>query len=326
MTFPLFHRPGTVVFLDDDPDYLEMLALVLPRHWHLKLFLRPTECIAHLLQEPPFWEADAWNQQQLIELWREGKPLIPQILGYWSKYTERYALSRVCVVDYSMPGMDGLQALAELGDWPGSRVLLTGQADEQVAVRAFNRGLIDQFIPKQTPDISRRLIEAVERLLFTSHARHAQTWRVTLTPEQNALLRAPGVADWLASFCAKNWVEHVAIGDPFGVLGMDASGKVAWLQLETREGLPALAELAEVAGVSPEAVADIRAGSRLADIELQQALSAPRPCTLVPAFAVGATSSGLLGALFPVDAPSGPDPNNSYSRWLSRQPKRHVQD
>ena len=29
MTFPLFHRPGTVVFLDDDPDYLEMLALVL---------------------------------------------------------------------------------------------------------------------------------------------------------------------------------------------------------------------------------------------------------------------------------------------------------
>ena len=66
MTFPLFHSPGTVVFLDDDPDYLEMLALVLPRHWHLRLFLRPTDCIAHLLQEPPFWEADAWNQQQLI--------------------------------------------------------------------------------------------------------------------------------------------------------------------------------------------------------------------------------------------------------------------
>ncbi|HSV79270.1 MAG TPA: response regulator [Ramlibacter sp.] len=326
MTFPLFHRPGTVVFLDDDPDYLEMLALVLPRHWHLRLFMRPVDCVAHLLQEPPFWEADAWNQQQLIELWREGKPLIPQILGYWSKYTERYALTRVCVVDYSMPGMDGLQTLAELDDWPGSRVLLTGQADEQVAVRAFNRGLIDQFIPKQTPDISRRLIEAVERLLFTSHARHAQTWRVTLTPEQNALLRAPGVSNWLSAFCAKNWVEHVAIGAPFGVLGMDATGKIGWLQLETREGLRALAELAEVAGVPAPGVADIRAGAKLADIELQQALSSGRPCVLVPAFPVGEAASGLLGAVFPVDAPSGPDPNNSYSRWLSRQPKRHVQE
>ena len=324
MTFPLFHRPGTVVFLDDDPDYLEMLALVLPRHWHLRLFLRPSECIAHLLQEPPFWEADAWNQQQLVDLWREGKPLIPQVLAYWSRYTERYALSRVCVVDFSMPGMDGLQALAELGDWPGSRVLLTGQADEQVAVRAFNRGLIDQFIPKQTPDISRRLVEAVEHLLFTSHARHAQTWRSTLNPQQAGLLRQASVDAWLSTFCARHWVEHVVIGEPFGVLGMDAAGRIGWLQLETREGLQALAELAEVAGVPAAGVAEIRAGSKLADVELRQALGSSTPVSLVQATTLG--DSGVLAALFPVEAPAGPDPDNSYSRWLARQPKRHVQD
>lgn len=324
MTFPLFHRPGTVVFLDDDPDYLEMLALVLPRHWHLRLFLRPTDCIAQLLQEPPFWEADAWNQQQLIALWREGKPLIPQVLAYWSRYTERYALSRVCVVDFSMPGMDGLQVLAELGDWPGSRVLLTGQADEQVAVRAFNRGLIDQFIPKQTQDISRRLVEAVEKLLFTAHARHAQIWRSTLTQEQNALLRAPGVDTWLAAYSAKHWVEHVVIGAPFGVLGMDAAGQVSWLQLETPQGLDALAELAVLAGVPPAGVDELRQGSKLADIELRQALSSSGPPALVPATPIG--DAGLLGAVFPVEAPGVPDPDNSYTRWLARQPKRHVQD
>ena len=325
MTFPLFHRPGTVVFLDDDPDYLEMLALVLPRHWHVRLFLRPSDCIAHLLQEPPFWEADAWNQQQLIGLWREGKPLIPQVLAYWSRYTERYALSRVCVVDFSMPGMDGLQALAELADWPGSRVLLTGQADEQVAVRAFNRGLIDQFIPKQSQDISRRLIEAVERLLFTAHARHAQIWRSTLTPEQSALLRAPGVDAWLAAYSARHWVEHVVIGSPFGVLGMDANGVISWLQLETPQGLHALAELATVAGVPADAVEDIRGGTRLADIELRQALSSAQPPALVDAIRIG-DNGALLGALFAVESPNGPDPDNSYNRWLSRQPKRHVQD
>jgi len=325
MTFPLFHRPGTVVFLDDDPDYLEMLALVLPRSWHLKLFLRPTDAITHLMQEPPFWEADAWNQQQLISLWREGKPLIPQILAYWSRYTERYALSRVCVVDFSMPGMDGLQVLAELGDWPGARVLLTGQADEQVAVRAFNRGLIDQFIPKQTQDISRRLREAVEHLLFTSHARHAQLWRSTLTQEQSALLRVQGVDTWLSAFTQKHWVEHVVIGAPFGVLGMDANGKVAWLQLETHQGLDALAELAEVAGVAAADVEEIRAGTKLADIELRQALSSTQPISLVNAFAVG-EPGGLLGAVFPVETVNGPDPDNSYARWLARQPKRYVQD
>ncbi len=324
MSFPLFHRPGTVVFLDDDPDYLEMLAMVLPRHWHVKLFLRPVECINYLQQEPPFWEADAWNQQQLIDHWRSGKPLIPQILGYWSKYTERYALTRVCVFDYSMPAMDGLQALGELVDWPGSRVLLTGQADEQVAVRAFNRGLIDQFIAKQTPDISRRLIDAVEHLLGTPNARHAQTWRVTLGPAQNALLRIPSVARDLAAFASKRWVEHVVVGDPFGVLGMDASGHVSWLQLETADGLKALAELADIEGVPPAGLEDIRSGRRLADLELRQALGRTGPPELSTAFPVG-QDAALFGAVFAVDAAFCPDPAASYAAWLARQDKRHVQ-
>ena len=324
MSFPLFHRPGTVVFLDDDPDYLEMLAMVLPRHWHVKLFLRPVECINYLQQEPPFWEADAWNQQQLIDQWRGGKALIPQLLDYWSRYTERYALTRVCVVDYSMPAMDGLQALGELVDWPGSRVLLTGQADEQVAVRAFNRGLIDQFIAKQTPDISRRLIEAVDRLLATPNARHAQTWRVTLSPEQNALLRIPSVARDLAGLASRRWVEYVVIGDPFGVLGMDASGNVSWLQLETVDGLKGLAELAEIERVPPAGLDDIRAGRKLADLELRQALLRTDAPELTSAFPLGQDAS-LLGALFLLDPSHCPDPANSYQLWLARQDKRHVQ-
>lgn len=324
MSFPLFHRPGTVVFLDDDPDYLEMLALVLPRQWHVKLFLHPQECINYLQQEPPFWEADAWNQQQLVEQWRAGKPLIPQVLGYWSKYTERYALTRVCVFDYSMPAMDGLTALGELVDWPGSRVLLTGQADEQVAVRAFNRGLIDQFIAKQTPDISRRLVEAVDHLLTTPNARHAQIWRATLSPEQNALLRIPSVARDLAAFATKRWVEYVALGDPFGVLGMDARGAVSWLQLETRDGLRALAELAEIEGVDASALEDVRNGRRLANLELRLGFGRTGPVQLEPAFTLGEETK-VLGAVFEVDPAHCPSPANSYQHWLARQGKRAVQ-
>ncbi|UUZ71810.1 hypothetical protein LP415_24030 [Polaromonas sp. P1(28)-8] len=53
MTFALYRRPGGVVFLDDDPDYLEMLAEVMPPDWHVQLFLRPVGCIDTLMQEPP---------------------------------------------------------------------------------------------------------------------------------------------------------------------------------------------------------------------------------------------------------------------------------
>ena len=326
MSFPLCQYPGRIVFLDDDVDYLEMLALVLPKPWPVSLYLHPRGCINQLQQEPPLWEADAWAQQQLIDRWREsGTPLIPQILHYWADSTARYAITRVCVVDYSMPSMDGLQALGELVDWPGMRVLLTGQADEQVAVKAFNRGLIDQFVAKQTPDISRHLIEVINRLLENGHQRMSQTWRATLSPQQNALLRVPSVGAALRELVAKRWVQYIVIGQPFGVLGMDGDGHVAWLQLEPVEELPDLADLAQTAGVPVQGVDDIRHGRKLADLELRQSLGLTGAATLNPAFPVGREEL-LVAALFPVPPALCPDPSRSFNRWLAQQPGRTVMD
>ncbi len=327
MTFPLSNSPGTIVFLDDDPDYLEMLALVLPRHWHVLLFLRPQDCINHLQQEPPLWEADAWDQQRVIDHWREsGAPLIPQVLRYWQESSRRFSLARVCVVDYSMPAMDGLQALGELVEWPGCRVLLTGQADEQLAVDAFNRGLIDQFVPKQTPNISKHLIEVIKRLLATSNSPHAQAWRSTLSPRQNALLRVPSVALALSEQVAeRQWVEYVTLGSPFGVLGVDVQGHASWLQLEPFEGLAELAELAATEGVDAGQLEAIRSGEQLPDIELRQSLGRASPPALAPAFAVGREEL-LLGAIFPIAPEHVPDPTHTFSQWLARQAPRRVKD
>ncbi len=325
MSFPLFHRPGAIVFLDDDPDYLEMLAMVLPRQWHIKLYLRPQACINQLQQEPPLWEADAWAQQEIIDNWRAGSALIPQILQYWAAQDQRYDLSQVCVFDYAMPGMDGLQALSELTDWPGGRILLTGQADEHVAVSAFNRGLIDQFIAKQTPDISQHLISVVQRMLDRPQLRHSQTWRAALTQPQHALLQVPSVARQLTSVATEQWVEHVVIGQPFGILGMNAEGLVSWLQLEPASGLADLAELAESQGMDAGCAADIRNGRQLVDLELQQALQRPGPPRMAPAFSIGHEGS-MLAAMFPLELPASERPWTGYARWLKKNGPRKVQD
>ena len=79
------------------------------------------------------------------------------------------------------------------------------------------------------------------------------------------------------------------------------------------------------AGVPAAGVQEIRAGSKLADVELRQALGSGEPVSLVPAIRIG-DAGGLLAALFPVESPAAPDPDNSYSRWLARQPKRQVRE
>lgn len=323
MILSLFQAPGTIAFLDDDPGYLDMLAIVLPRHWHARFFLRPQSCIHDLQKDIGLWEDDLWRQQQIVSRWQEsGAPLVPQIMDYWSD-TGRYALMRICVVDYSMPAMNGLQVLEKLEDWRGARLLLTGQADEQIAVKAFNYGLIEQFLPKQTPNISQRLVDALQRLQSSTSSRQAPLWRATLTQRQYTLLRSPSISAALAEIASNRWIEHVVIGSPFGIIGRDIHGNTSWLQLEPASGLDELAELADSVGMDAQAVRDIQLGTKLVNLELSQSLRQTGEIELCPAFPIG-DDEPLLGAFFKVQQPDEQHGISSYAHWLASQPERTV--
>ena len=324
MSFPLYRRPGAVVFLDDDLDYLEMLAEVMPMDWYVHLMLRPVACIDMLLEETAPRELDMWRQQEVINRWREGAALIPQILKYWREDgIARFTLAQVCVVDYSMPAMSGLKVLGELTPWLGSRILLTGRADEQLAVSAFNRGLIQQFIPKQSIEIRQRLTEAIQSLLHKPSLRHEQTWRATLSMQQNAFLSDPAIAAELEKLVRiQGWVEHVVIGAPFGVLGLDRHAGVSWLQLEPTRNLQELAEMAESQGWDTDCAQQIRAGKKLIDLELQLALGSGQKPQPQDAFVLGTGEAVLYAALFAVQAACGPQPENSYERFIARRQNR----
>jgi CheY-like chemotaxis protein len=328
LSFALYRRPGGVVFLDDDRDYLEMLAEVMPPDWYVRMLLRPVACIEQLQKETLQWEADAWAQQAIINRWREGAALIPQILQYWrDDGMARFALTRVCVVDYAMPAMSGLRVLSELTGWSGSRILLTGRADEQLAVSAFNRGLIDQFIAKQSPGIRLRLTEAIQGLRDVPDTRHQQTWRATLSREQHALLCEPAISEALEKLALQQgWIERVVIGAPFGMLALNAQGGVNWLQLEPAENLQELAEMATSQGLDAATVQDIAAGRQLVDLELQLALGARENARPQPAFAIAGAPARLYAAIFAVPESRSPGAASSYERFSATVSERELQD
>lgn len=326
MNFQIYRRPGGIVFLDDDPAYLEMLAEVMPERWPVRLFVRPSECIGYLQQEPPRFEADAWAHQDILDRWRDGQALISQILQYWrDDGTCRFSLTRVCVVDYSMPAMNGLQVLSELVNWSGARVLLTGRADEQIAVNAFNTALIEQYIPKQTTEITRRLTDSIQRLMNVPWDRHVSSWRATLSREQAALVSTPAIGRQLSSLAAElQWIEHVVIGDPFGILALNDRGEAFWLQLEPEGRLEELAELAQCHGLQGAALQEIRAGRSLFDVEFQLALGAGE-ASLNPSLRLG--DGPVLHAAFSrVPEFLHPGPTCSYARFLDSLGPRELED
>lgn len=326
--FPLYRRPGSVVFIDDEHDYLDMIGLVMPSHWQVELFMRPQACLDYFQSAMDDWTADLHEQQQIIDRWHQGTALVPQLLAYWRRNKDRYALPRVLVVDYAMPAMNGLALLERLSEWTGACVLLSGRADEHIAVNAFNRGLLEQFIPKQTPDIARRVHETVARLLEIPNVTQDQFWRSTLNPAQLMALRQPAITDALRNYASSHWVESVMIGCPFGILGLDEVGQLSWLQLEFSANLDELAELAALQSVPKtvqDRVTEIRSGNCLTDVELQQSVGRIDNSRMEPAFNIG--SIELLGALFQLNSIPGIDLNLlGYRDWQSHQGPRMIQE
>jgi CheY-like chemotaxis protein len=76
----------------------------------------------------------------------------------------RFEQVSVVVVDYDMPEIDGLEFCRNLKNKAIKKILLTGKADEQTAVRAFNEKTIDRFIRKQDDDVMARLNRAIAEL------------------------------------------------------------------------------------------------------------------------------------------------------------------
>ena len=328
MSFHLFRRPGSIFLLDDDPDYLDLMALLLPPERHVRLFLRPHGCLQHMREEQKDWAADCYRQETVVDLWRQGRPLIPQMLRYWARHSQRYGLTHVGVSDHMMPGLSGLEVFGQLRTgWPGARVLLTGQADERVAVDAFNHGLIDQYIAKQSAEMASLLARSLERLADHCHDRHDAIWRATLRPQQMALLRQGGAGRALKALMDREWVEYVVCGDPFGVLGLDAEGRASWLQLQAREALPQrVHELATApeSGLPGDYRGLLEQGDVLVAPEVHQSLGLNGPGPFQQAFTLDEAGQ-LLAALFPLPTEALPEPIQGYRSWLAAQGARRIQ-
>ena len=74
---------------------------------------------------------------------------------------ERFAHVSVIIVDYDMPGMNGIEFCRQLSEYPMKKIMLTGKATQAIAVEAFNGGLIDCFLLKHQEDISSTIREEV---------------------------------------------------------------------------------------------------------------------------------------------------------------------
>jgi CheY-like chemotaxis protein len=285
MNLPLVQLPARSVYVDDDGNFLNGIRLSVGRSHGRRFFTSQDQALSSLKTEIGYWRfVQQHISSSVTHALENGFGLARKLASSYFNDSRRFHLTSCLLVDYTMPRRSGLDLLRQLGHWPGRKVLLTGTADVEAGFEAFNQGLIQKFIPKSTTNLFKTM-NAVSAEMHSSVCEHfGHILASTFKPEQLALLETQAVAAGIKRIVEDlDWIEYVAVSQPFGLLGMAHDGPLQWVQLETQQSLAELAELAEQNGLDQKYVGEIEDGVSLVGFEIAREFDMPGGLDLVEA-------------------------------------------
>lgn len=168
---PCFY-PTTVVFLDDDEYFFDELKykLSLTRSLYQD-FVCPYLFLEYLSKAPPnrfLQDYLTFVDYDLPDHYRHNANVVD--FHQISHDPQRFEEISVVVLDYDMPLMNGLEVSQKITNPHIKKIMLTSIADEQIAIQAFHKGLIDAYIRKSDPSFLAQLNAHIYRLQKTYFA------------------------------------------------------------------------------------------------------------------------------------------------------------
>lgn len=153
-----FHHPVKVVFLDDNQAFLNALSMEFGQKENFVMLTSPDEvmCLINQTTEGAVESGMLMNKSNMDDS-RSG--LLDLIYD-----KSRFNQVAVLVVDYEMPTINGVEFCEKLKDKTLFKILLTAEADKDIAINAFNNGTIDKYILKTTHNLHAEILSSIDEL------------------------------------------------------------------------------------------------------------------------------------------------------------------
>ena len=249
---PVCFYPTTVIAVDDDQNLLDFVKLAVSGDFNCIAFSNPREaldyCVKYDRNQSSFTDLCISSEKNptteapntTIKLKRIHKQI------YNAK---RFDEVSVILIDFSMPGMSGLELCKKITHLPCVTIMLTGEADESTAIEAFNKGLIDGFYRKSDATTTEKLLGLIQTKAFAYFQK-----RSTLISKN--LLKAPGCYPACLGDSAftpylqklmleQDIMEYYLFNDDGYFLLVHGDGSLSWLVVKNDEEMDALAGFIE---------------------------------------------------------------------------------
>lgn len=146
MHMPLYSHPSQTVLVDDNQSFLRSLAFQLDPVHPCITFHDAELALDWIRRHSPCRVLARQKNDDIRDKLAAGFNL--ERIARIACEPRRFTTPSVLVVDYAMPQMNGLEFCERVRDLPCKKIMLTGQADEKMAAKDLNTGLIDRFIQK----------------------------------------------------------------------------------------------------------------------------------------------------------------------------------
>jgi len=264
---PYFH-PSTIIFVDDNSSFLEGLKLRIPPALAYEMFIDPSKAIMRLN-----------NPQSVAPLADRCFSMLDQdaILGSSAIYLDlslieleisrasRFSPPAVVVVDYDMPMMNGLEFCKQIQDKKIQRILLTGVADERIAIEAFNAGLIDRFIRKNDDHALNTIFRYIDELQKNYFADIVDKLSASLAMQPPQYFEESAVLEFITEILTdQNAVEYYMVSEPTGFLIVNSAGAVRRLILQNTDQITKNIEYAVSCNAPTSIIAALKENNSLA--------------------------------------------------------------
>ena len=158
---PLLKFPVSVMLIEDDPDFANTLSNLMKEEafFHFETSLPKPACLKNLNGIDCALEDLFYGDEPKVGVFTTEIHLY-QLQKLKEKLKRFYP---VIISDYYLGFLNGLEIFAEIQDVSPQKLLITGAADEILAIQAFNKGQIQGFLKKQIPDFAEALKSEILR-------------------------------------------------------------------------------------------------------------------------------------------------------------------
>src|SRR5579871_596438 len=247
---PSFSFPTTVLMIDDNVEFLKSVAIGLPAEASTYNFYSDPKTALELINGKYESSEVANGLVNLIDEDEfEHRTIDINVRDiYRIMYNKtRFQQISTVVVDYHMPGMDGIEFCKSIKNPNIQKILLTSIVDESKAIEVLNDGLINTFIRKQSPNIMQQLTQALSqaRSRYFSKLSHIVQQVISFSPEDSALADPAFVELFHRIYRQFNAVEYYLTEFLGSFVFLDANGNHYGLFTRNRDQLDFYCEAKE---------------------------------------------------------------------------------